>query len=111
MLDFKKGLEEEKEILFKTFEGPVDFEKILRGLLGQWRRDGEQGKTAKVYKPKIPPTLESSRTSAEPEQSIKAETEQTRTMVEQAEKLADEGKVTEAEELFAKAIVNSSACY
>jgi hypothetical protein len=42
VLNFKKELEEGKAILFKTFEGTVDFEKILRGLLGQWRRDGEQ---------------------------------------------------------------------
>jgi len=111
VLNFKKELEEGKTILFKTFEGPVDFEKILRGLLGQWRRDGEQGKTAKVHKPEIPPTLEPSGGITEPEQNIKAETEQTREIVEQAEKLADEGKVTEAEEMFAKAVVSSGEPY
>ena len=109
VLDFKKRLEEKKEILFKTFEGSDDFEKILRGLLGQWRRDGEQGKTAKIKKPKIPPNI--SEITFEPEQNLKAMTEQTRKIIKQAKKLADEGKVTEAEELFAKAVVNSGESY
>ncbi len=111
VLDFKKRLEEEKTILFKTFEGPDDFEKILRAILAQWRRDGEQGQTAKVRKPEFPPCPQPSGIPTKPEKELKALTEQTRNMVEEAQKSADEGKITEAEELFAKAVVNSGEPY
>lgn len=112
VLNFKKKLEEGREILYKTFECTDDFEKILRGLLGQWRRDAEQGKTAKIKEPQIPPALEPlGIPAAMSEPALKATTELIRTTVEEAKKLADEGKVAEAEVLFAKAAVNQGDPY
>ncbi len=111
VLDFKKNLEDEKTILFKSFEGSNDFERVLRSLLGQWRRDSEQGKTAKVVKPEVPLPSGPFGKPAESERTPEAVTSGAKTIVKEAQKLADEGNLTDAEVLFAKAAVNTSEPY
>ena len=43
VLHFKRQLEKKKKLLFKSFDDVERFEKILRSLLGQLRRDDEDG--------------------------------------------------------------------
>lgn len=105
VLDFKRALENEKKILFDTFDEVSTFEKRLRCYLAQWVRDHEGGQTAKVINlPKSPQSPVSSFTVPN-EASAKPISPNLEKLIDEAWKLADEGRLTDAEAKFAQAII------
>ncbi len=100
VIKFRKKIEEEKRFLFKLYEDEVQWKKLLRGYLCIRLDDFEIG--VKAYKPekKIMET-ESIRLPLEMVRNL------TQELAKQAVEKAEEGKLTEAESLFAKATVVS----
>ncbi|MCK4783356.1 MAG: tetratricopeptide repeat protein [Desulfobacteraceae bacterium] len=110
VLEFKKELQSEKKILYHTFDVVKEFENILRRYLGQWVR--EQGLSSKVDSPEPPPRSDGDiklldfRTAG-----FKIDVDETYTnisLINEANKLADEGKNIEAEALYAKAVITGN---
>jgi tetratricopeptide (TPR) repeat protein len=101
VLRFRRELESSRELLFHLFDKTGEFERILRGLLGRWRRDHEDGKPAKVPRgpaaPLLPPPSDeiSVPHAASPNAGTLAE----------AWRCAEAGKLTDAETLFARSVV------
>jgi len=101
VLVFKQRLEEEKGLLYKTIDTAVEFEKELRGLLLRWMRDQEDGDStsepASVPPPNEPPP-QGNLLPSEPEPGDGS-------LLTKAAQLADEGRLTQAESLYATAVV------
>ena len=102
VLEFTKKLEQEKKLLFHTFDELGAFENCLRAHLGQWLRDHESGSQAKMRQPEPLPTP--SPPAPEPELVEPSEKPPTDDLLDEAERQANEGKLVEAEANFAKAI-------
>lgn len=94
VLEFRRRLEESKEHLFMTFDEPLLFRSTLRRYLARWVHAYERGvlEPRKVVQPAAPIEEEPSHVP----------------LLEEAERLADEGRLTDAEALFAKSIVAGS---
>jgi len=103
VLDFKKDLEQKKTPLYHTFDAVGEFEKCLRDYLHQWVREHEDAKPAKVTEPE-PPPKPTVPALAEPEPPTGPDQPESKD-IEHARKLADEGRLTEAEAHFARLIV------
>jgi tetratricopeptide (TPR) repeat protein len=101
VLAFKQRLEEERGLLYKTFDSSVEFERELRSLLFRWLRDHENGggggEPTSVPPPNEPP---SQGIAKQVEAGAASENVLTR-----AARLADEGHLTQAESLYAAAVV------
>ena len=114
VLEFRKKLESERTNLFHPYDTVNSFEKWLRKYLAQWVRDHEGGKTAKIKNPVEPydeniakikemSMLETLvKPSESPEEDIKK-------LIKKADKLADEGEITEAEITYSEAVVRSNS--
>jgi tetratricopeptide (TPR) repeat protein len=97
VLDFKNRLEEEKSLLFSTFDSIGEFERYLRKHLMLWTREEDDGqRTAPVKAP--PPESPHSETVEPPPLDVQP-------LLERAEELADAGRLTQAESLYARAVV------
>jgi tetratricopeptide (TPR) repeat protein len=98
VLDFKRQLEQTKELLFSTFDDLSLFQRQLQRLLAKWVRDHEQGKRGPASKqvPRIT-SPEASATGLSPTASVTA-----------AEGLVRQGKLTDAEMLFARALAKDN---
>jgi len=101
VLVFRQRLEEERGLLYKTFDSGVEFERELRSLLLRWLRDHENGagggEPVSVPPPNEPPSKSASRPTesrGEPE-----------SVLARAAKLAEQGHLTQAESLYATAVV------
>ncbi len=94
VLDFKKGLEAGKTDLYRTFDTERDFRRLLRKYLAAWVWQTEKGEPA-------PPAPEPAAVE-HPESPPEAATENP--LLEEAGRLANEGQLTAAETVFAKAI-------
>ena len=113
VLDFRKKLEDEKDFLFRTFDTPKEFEKLLRRYLAQWVRDAEDGQTDKVIPPKPLPTAPETaikdggiQPSHQEDEKLSDESSpEIQKMLAKAEQLANEGKLTDAEALYARTVV------
>ena len=105
VLAFKKKLEAERNLLFEVFDAKERFEHLLRNHLGDWMRDHERGEHAKRKPEPSPDRLgdDAIRPFTDPDASTSSDSISAE-LLEQAESLADQGKLTEAEALFAKAI-------
>ena len=108
VLDFKAQVEQQKRHLFITFDTIESFCELLRRHLGQWLRDHEKGATGRVEEPTPPPsgeTLEGMgvETLLEPAAPMTEDS-----LISGAWSLADEGRLTEAEVEFSKAIVGGN---
>lgn len=114
VLAFRKKLESEKTHLFHVYDTVKDFEKWLRKYLMQWVRDYESGSPAKVKHP-IAPYDESAAQIREisklevPEKKHEYLEKEIKELLKKAEKLADEGKITEAETAYSEAVVRSNS--
>jgi tetratricopeptide (TPR) repeat protein len=97
VLSFKQLLEQEKSLLFSTFDSIDEFDRHLQRHLLRWMRDEDEGKTVPSVPPPppSPPRGEADDIAVEDQADLLAE----------AERLADEGKLTQAESLFARAVV------
>jgi tetratricopeptide (TPR) repeat protein len=104
VLDFKRELEREKTMLFSTFDDNANFEHQLRRHLAKWVRDHEgekagrpnDGASRQVAEQPIPPL--SPPASGAPNEASHGEQ-----MLEKADWLANNGHITDAETLFARA--------
>jgi tetratricopeptide (TPR) repeat protein len=103
VLDFRNRLESERQLLFRTFDDLAQFQRSIRGLLGQWKRDHEDGNLQKApsFGPKTPLMPTPGDEIPHPPASAPH-----RTLLEEAWVLSEEGKITEAETRFARAIAS-----
>lgn len=103
VLDFKKELESNKQLLFATFDELSGFEQRLRKHLAQWVRDDGEGKTTKVEAPEPPP---------QPPPELRPEPvpvllrEPGLGALTDALRLEREGRLTEAETEYAQAVAS-----
>ncbi len=109
VLTFKQTLESEHSLLFHTFDQTEEFENWLRRYLGQWLRDHEGGGTVKGSPAGPPP--EPAVPVSFPLSPPPGKTEEPRIteLLDEAKKLAQAGKLTEAETRFAQATVRGDS--
>ncbi len=104
VLEFKQKLEREKELFFGTFDNVESFKEFLRRHLAQWVRDHERGggKGGVVVKAgsESPAGASGMGGLVEPKTSGGEFSK----MIEEAKRLADAGKLTEAEACFARVV-------
>ncbi|MGH2639042.1 MAG: tetratricopeptide repeat protein, partial [Rhabdochlamydiaceae bacterium] len=118
-MDFRRKLESTKELLYHTFDQTTSFEKLLRRFLGRWLLDREREASGQDKLPKTITPLSSLPENPEHEISpptenstpveISSPAENSSLTIAEAQRLADEGKITEAEVIFSKALENGTA--
>lgn len=110
VLEFKKDLESSKRLLFSTFDELASFEQQLRRHLAKWVREHEQGKIGKIKIPPSPSARQSMTVLMADNSSTKdpIDQEYKNPLLEEAESLADQGRLTEAETKFAQAIAKGN---
>ena len=108
VLDFKGRVEQEKEHLFHSFDTIEFFCELLRRHLGQWLRDYEAGETGRVEKPTPPPSGAGSEGMEVEALLESAASMALDSFISDAWSLADEGRLSEAEVEFSKAIVGGN---
>jgi tetratricopeptide (TPR) repeat protein len=100
VLEFRRKLECERDLLYHAFDRAGEFERTLRALLAKWRRDHEDGNTAKATTPQgptlMPPPAE--------EISFPLASSRNSETIKKAWSRAEDGATTEAETLFAEAV-------
>jgi tetratricopeptide (TPR) repeat protein len=109
VLDFKQKLEREKRLLYDGFDDLASFEHLVRQHIAKWLFDHEQNRTTKVTEPEPLPGSSADRTAetiSVPEADV-SETETSEELAE-AERLADQGQLVEAETIFAQAITKGT---
>jgi tetratricopeptide (TPR) repeat protein len=109
VLAFREKLEREKTLLFHTYDEVSAFESRLRSHLARWVRDHEDdsgsGQTPPDSAPPHPNGIaEIERISVDAPPAAKGSND----MVEAAKKLAFDGRLTEAETLFARAVATNN---
>jgi tetratricopeptide (TPR) repeat protein len=105
VLDFKRTLENKKILMFDTFDELKVFEDKLRCYLAQWVRDHEAGQTTKVASP-----VEAPRPSAEPQgATVAPKSPDVLTHVQNAWRLVEQGRLTDAETEFTQAVACSES--
>jgi tetratricopeptide (TPR) repeat protein len=103
VLDFRNELEKTKSLLFDKFSDAGDFQRKLRRLLSTWRRQRQH--TPHVFANQSPLGAAAPRSSVESLSIV--ERRPASDLVAEAERLSDEGRVTDAEAFFARAILQS----
>ncbi len=103
VLEFKKKLEREKQLYFFTFDEMATYEKRLRAHLARWVRDAEN--------PSAQPLVISDDVTLDVSDSRPAteDTNRHTGMLTEADALADAGRLTEAEVLYARAAVSGNS--
>lgn len=101
VLQFRREIEASHELLYQSFDRGKEFEHKLRGLLAQWRRDHEdgtamQGGPSTPQRPMMPPPST--------DISMPGYSSPNRDLLISAWRSAEDGKLTEAETLFARSI-------
>jgi Tetratricopeptide repeat/Domain of unknown function (DUF4062) len=108
VLEFRKRLEQEKELLFETFDDPGAFREKLRRHLARWVRDHEEellGEGGGEPPPGPAPAGHVHASSTEIPVESATEAEQSESAdVRTAEGLAAQGLVTEAEQKWAEVL-------
>jgi Flp pilus assembly protein TadD, contains TPR repeats len=107
VLNFKRQLEAERSILFTTFDDPNAFEQHLRRHLARWLYDHEHGATAKPRC--VTPPADSELALPQPAESIPLPQTRRNPLLEIAGRLANEGALTDAEALYARAIASGTS--
>jgi tetratricopeptide (TPR) repeat protein len=112
VLDFKRQLEQTKELHFSTFDDISLFQRQLQRLLAKWVRNHEQGKKGSASK--LAPLLSSPEISQPdllPTVSVTAgltHLDKSRAVLEEAECLVRQGRLTDAEMLFARTLAKDN---
>jgi tetratricopeptide (TPR) repeat protein len=104
VLDFKKDLEKSKMHLFKTFDTVEEFCKLLRKHLAEWLRNQEKISAGDAI---TEPLLVESALKMDPDNNDLPRTSNVGLTIETAWKLANEGRLTEAEVEFSKSTVGN----
>jgi Tetratricopeptide repeat/Domain of unknown function (DUF4062) len=103
VLDFRKELEAKKSLLYERFDAPGAFESKLRRHLARWVLDHEKGRgtggagAPVPSEPVPPPPAPGVPVEAPPQASPSP-------AIRGAEELASAGRVTEAEQVFARGV-------
>jgi tetratricopeptide (TPR) repeat protein len=111
VLDFRRRLEQSKELLFGTFDDVPSFQRQIHRLLAKWVRDHEQKKSGTGKRHSVEaaaPMPEFTRPDLRPSASVTAglaELEGSAAIIDEAQRLVGQGKLTDAETLFARALV------
>ena len=112
VLDFRRRLEQSKEMLFGTFDDLSSFQRHVQRLLAKWVRDHEQKKIGAGKKRAaaqvVAPMPEFTRPDLSPSASVTAglsELTASSAIIDEAQRLASQGKLTDAEMLFSRALV------
>jgi tetratricopeptide (TPR) repeat protein len=108
VLKFREKIEKEKSILFEAYDVVENFERNLRGYLAEWVRKHEDGDNTDDSRPN-PPSTNSSVIGVEQSSSLTqdqqdSELQNSDDLIKTAKEIAFEGRFTEAEILFAKAV-------
>jgi tetratricopeptide (TPR) repeat protein len=104
VLAFKQSLEEEKALLYSTFDSTAEFEHEVRRHLQRWTRDFEQFATPQQPTGPPPPVPNQDPPRVAEELVGPPGSE----LVDRAEALAATGRTAEAESLFARAVAEQS---
>jgi tetratricopeptide (TPR) repeat protein len=104
VLDFRNELEKTKSLLFDKFADAGDFQRKLRRLLSTWRRQ-RRHTPEHVSARQSPPRATAPRSWIESLSIV--ERRPASGLVTEAERLSDEGRLTDAEAFFARAILQS----
>jgi tetratricopeptide (TPR) repeat protein len=96
VLEFKRTLEKEKQHLYQTFDTSDAFKNLLRRHLGAWLR---------LRNDDLPPALAALPSDPPPSDTPRGSGADVNELILGAVRLANEGKRTDAEALFAKATV------
>ena len=102
VLEFRKQLEANKELLYQTFDSSDRFGAVLRRHLGAWVLAHEKHST---LRPELPSEFSHQVVAS---REVEALGNVERAALEQAWKLANDGRRTEAETLFSRAIVRAN---
>ena len=100
VLDFRKRLEREKELLYETFDKPAAFRERLRRHLAKWMlvyHGGSAERSATDATARQPPPVTIEAPADAPEAPVSPK-------VRDAEQLATAGRFTEAEQAFAQVL-------
>ncbi|RNC82499.1 MAG: DUF4062 domain-containing protein [Phycisphaera sp.] len=101
VLDFKKCLQDARSHLYREFSDDIEeFKREIRRQLNKWSRGIRDVEASEIQEPSIPPTEVS---YVNP--PVDPNSELNSNVVSEAERLAGEGKLVEAEERFASAVV------
>jgi tetratricopeptide (TPR) repeat protein len=103
VLEFKKKLEEENKYFYETFDTLRNFERLLDRHLGEWLRKHEG-----IEPIAIAPS-EHARAETDSGSLVESAARNGQESLKVAWQLADEGRRTEAEALFAKEVVNGES--
>jgi tetratricopeptide (TPR) repeat protein len=112
VLEFKKELEQGKQLLYSSFFSLEEFQLIIRKQLGRWllnhENDSKRNQKVQADLPIIPEeTIHVERENIEEPLSTK----DTEGIIKNAWKLANEGKLIDAEIEFSKALIYSPGDY
>ena len=111
VLEFKRELESSKRLLFSTFDEISSFEQQLRRHLAKWVREHEQGRTGKATGTQHPAVdaataiMPLNTSTQEPRAATQSQRSE---ILVEAERLANQGRITDAETLFARAIAKGN---
>jgi tetratricopeptide (TPR) repeat protein len=108
VLAFREKLEKEKTLLFYTYDAVSIFESKLRSHLARWVRDHEDASASDETPPDSTAHLTRIVDMSERVSVAAPSTERSNEMVEAAKKLAFEGRITEAETLFARSVATNN---
>lgn len=103
---FQKDLETKKEFLYQKFDDLEKFADLLRRFLSQWLLDHEQGKSKRAKIAEVVVPLVGSSESIE--SPLIQEANPVSALVAEARSLMKQGKFTEAESTFARAVETGS---
>ena len=105
VLDFKTTIEQERALLYHRYDAVEEFKDHLRRWLAAWVRDHEQGDTAKARPPTGgDPTPPAALDPAPDSPSDPAPSGRSSELIAEGQRLADAGRITEAERCFASAV-------
>lgn len=108
VLKFREKIEKEKSILFEAYDVVENFERNLRGYLAEWVRKHEDGDTSDDSRPNPPstdsPVIGAEQSSSSTQDHQDSELQNSDDLIKTAKEIAFEGRFTEAEILFAKAV-------
>jgi tetratricopeptide (TPR) repeat protein len=105
VLEFKKRLEAEKELLFENFDVPENFKYRLQRQLARWVRDHEQRERGQSPSGAFPPPAEEDAVARGPsEPAVDVPIATGSAAVRDATTLAQQGHVTQAEQALVQVI-------
>lgn len=112
VIKFKKKLEREKKLLYSQFFSVEEYKTIVRRQLGRWLLNHEND-TKRNQKIEVDTAVIPEKTIDRNADQLKvaSKNKDTEAIIENAKKLADEGKLVEAEIEFSKAIIYSPNAY